>query len=86
MLKGYDNHHILLLPPRMPGEKLPLEVLEYFEEQKKIQGDQEGLNLDNGEGGPHGWWVCGTAASKEQRISALAFSAHGKEQTPFIFY
>ncbi|KAL7978797.1 hypothetical protein Chor_013286 [Crotalus horridus] len=54
MLKGYDNHHILLLPPRMPGEKLPIEVLEYFEEQKKIQGDQEGLNLDNGEGGPFG--------------------------------
>ncbi|XP_039209471.1 hydrocephalus-inducing protein homolog isoform X12 [Crotalus tigris] len=49
MLKGYDNHHILLLPPRMPGEKLPIEVLEYFEEQKKIQGDQEGLNLDNEE-------------------------------------
>ncbi|KAG8143780.1 hypothetical protein E2320_000954, partial [Naja naja] len=49
MLKGYDNHRILLLPPRMPGEKLPIEVLEYFEEQKKIQGDQEGLNLDNEE-------------------------------------
>ncbi|ETE57148.1 Hydrocephalus-inducing protein, partial [Ophiophagus hannah] len=60
MLKGYDNHRILLLPPRMPGEKLPIEVLEYFEEQKKIQGDQEGLNLDNGERGPRG-----TAASQE---------------------
>ncbi|XP_025032916.1 hydrocephalus-inducing protein-like, partial [Python bivittatus] len=49
MLKGYDNHNVLLLPPRIPGEKLPLEVLEYFEEQKKIQGDQEGSNLDNEE-------------------------------------
>ncbi|KAH0619415.1 hypothetical protein JD844_000028 [Phrynosoma platyrhinos] len=45
-LKGYDSHNILLLPPRIPGEKLPPEVLEYYEEQKKIQGEQEAANLD----------------------------------------
>lgn len=62
MLKGYDSHNILLLPPRAPGEKLPPEVMEYYEEQKKFQGDQETLTQDNGEmdeavGGTqlHGW-------------------------------
>uniref|UniRef100_A0A803TF57 HYDIN axonemal central pair apparatus protein n=1 Tax=Anolis carolinensis TaxID=28377 RepID=A0A803TF57_ANOCA len=49
MLKGYDSHHVLLLPPRIPGEKLPPEVLEFYEEQKKIQGDQEAANLDQEE-------------------------------------
>ncbi|XP_062817752.1 hydrocephalus-inducing protein homolog isoform X1 [Anolis carolinensis] len=46
MLKGYDSHHVLLLPPRIPGEKLPPEVLEFYEEQKKIQGDQEAANVE----------------------------------------
>ncbi|CAM5150043.1 unnamed protein product [Eretmochelys imbricata] len=36
MLKGYDSHNTLLLPPRIPGEKLPPEVLEYYKEQKRI--------------------------------------------------
>ncbi|XP_042303381.1 LOW QUALITY PROTEIN: hydrocephalus-inducing protein homolog [Sceloporus undulatus] len=45
-LKGYDTHNILLLPPRIPGEKLPPEVLEYYEEQKKIQSEQEAANLE----------------------------------------
>ncbi|KAF7242763.1 Hydrocephalus-inducing protein [Varanus komodoensis] len=49
MLKGYDSHNILLLPPRVPGEKLPPEVLEYYEEQKKSQGDQETLNQETAE-------------------------------------
>ncbi|XP_053255366.1 hydrocephalus-inducing protein homolog [Podarcis raffonei] len=47
MLKGYDTHNMLLLPPRIPGEKLPFEVLEYYEEQKKFQGDQETVNQEN---------------------------------------
>uniref|UniRef100_A0A670KA82 HYDIN axonemal central pair apparatus protein n=1 Tax=Podarcis muralis TaxID=64176 RepID=A0A670KA82_PODMU len=49
MLKGYDTHNMLLLPPRIPGEKLPFEVLEYYEEQKKFQGDQETVNQENEE-------------------------------------
>ncbi|XP_078527074.1 hydrocephalus-inducing protein homolog isoform X2 [Lissotriton helveticus] len=40
MIKGYDAHNILLLPPRESGEKLPKELLEYNEEQKKIQEEQ----------------------------------------------
>ncbi|XP_067327017.1 hydrocephalus-inducing protein homolog [Anolis sagrei] len=46
MLKGYDAHRVLLLPPRIPGDKLPPEVLEFYEEQKKILGDQEATNVE----------------------------------------
>uniref|UniRef100_A0A7M4E0J9 HYDIN axonemal central pair apparatus protein n=1 Tax=Crocodylus porosus TaxID=8502 RepID=A0A7M4E0J9_CROPO len=55
MLKGYDSHNILLLPPRIPGEKLPPEVLECYNEQKKIQDEQaktkmvEAVKQENGE-------------------------------------
>lgn len=55
MLKGYDSHNILLLPPRTPGEKLPPEVLECYNEQKKIQDEQaktkmvEAVKQENGE-------------------------------------
>ncbi|OCT82470.1 hypothetical protein XELAEV_18025000mg [Xenopus laevis] len=37
MLKGYDSQNTLLLPPRFPGEKLPSEILEYYNEQKRVQ-------------------------------------------------
>ncbi|NXG37545.1 HYDIN protein, partial [Dromaius novaehollandiae] len=40
MLKDYDCHNTLLLPPRAPGEKLPPEVLEYYEDQKRLQDEQ----------------------------------------------
>ncbi|NWI09406.1 HYDIN protein, partial [Crypturellus soui] len=40
MLKDYDSNNILLLPPRAPGEKLPPEVLEYYEDQKRLQDEQ----------------------------------------------
>ncbi|XP_075290236.1 hydrocephalus-inducing protein homolog isoform X2 [Opisthocomus hoazin] len=40
MLKDYDCHKTLLLPPRAPGEKLPPEVLEYCEDQKRLQDEQ----------------------------------------------
>ncbi|XP_047385193.1 hydrocephalus-inducing protein homolog isoform X1 [Sciurus carolinensis] len=39
-LKGYDSYNTLLLPPRMPGEKLPPEVYEYFKEVKKSKEEQ----------------------------------------------
>ncbi|KAM4672094.1 hydrocephalus-inducing protein homolog [Amazona ochrocephala] len=41
MLKDYNCHNTLLLPPRAPGESLPPEVLEYCEEQKRLQDEQE---------------------------------------------
>lgn len=56
MLKDYNCHNTLLLPPRAPGESLPPEVLEYGEEQKRLQHEQEksktgeSAGQDNGEG------------------------------------
>ncbi|CAM9152901.1 unnamed protein product [Bubo scandiacus] len=55
-LKDYDCHNTLLLPPRAPGEKLPPEVLEYYQDQKRLQDEQtksktgEPAGQDNGEG------------------------------------
>ncbi|XP_006860378.1 PREDICTED: hydrocephalus-inducing protein homolog [Chrysochloris asiatica] len=54
-LKGYDSFNTLLLPPRIPGEKLPLEVYEYFKELKRSKEEQmkarymESLTQDNEE-------------------------------------
>ncbi|NXW03107.1 HYDIN protein, partial [Fregetta grallaria] len=47
MLKDYDCHNTLLLPPRAPGEKLPPEVLEYYQDQKRLQ--DEPANSKTGE-------------------------------------
>lgn len=33
--QGYDEHETILLPPREPGDKLPLELSEYYENQMK---------------------------------------------------
>ena len=54
-LKGYDSYNSLLLPPRLPGEKLPPEVFEYFREIKRSKEEQmkvkymESLAQENGE-------------------------------------
>lgn len=54
-LKGYDSYNTLLLPPRIPGEKLPTEMYEYFNEMKQSKEEQlkvkylEALVQDNGE-------------------------------------
>jgi len=54
-LKGYDSYNSLLLPPRLPGEKLPPEVYEYFREIKRSKEEQmkvkylETLAQENGE-------------------------------------
>ncbi|CAN2389289.1 axonemal central apparatus assembly [Pristimantis euphronides] len=40
LLKGYDAHNTLLLPPRSPGEKLPHEILDYYEEKRRLQEKQ----------------------------------------------
>ncbi|KAM5208569.1 hydrocephalus-inducing protein homolog isoform 3-T4 [Hipposideros larvatus] len=39
-LKSYDSNNTLLLPPRIPGEKLPQEVYEYFTEIKRSKEEQ----------------------------------------------
>lgn len=30
LMKGYDKNNVLLLPPRVPGETLPPELLDYY--------------------------------------------------------
>ncbi|XP_061217731.1 hydrocephalus-inducing protein homolog isoform X3 [Neopsephotus bourkii] len=50
MLKDYNCHNTLLLPPRAPGESLPPEVLEYCEEQKRLQDEQEKSKTGEPEG------------------------------------
>ncbi|XP_043935458.1 hydrocephalus-inducing protein homolog [Protopterus annectens] len=40
MMKGYDAQNTLLLPTRGVGEKLPPELFEYYEEQKRIREEQ----------------------------------------------
>ncbi|KAM6325117.1 LOW QUALITY PROTEIN: hydrocephalus-inducing protein homolog [Podargus strigoides] len=56
MLKEYDCHNTLLLPPRTPGEKLPQDVLEYYQDQKRLEDQQanskteEPADQDKGEG------------------------------------
>ncbi|XP_021264314.1 hydrocephalus-inducing protein homolog isoform X3 [Numida meleagris] len=40
VLKDYNGRNTLLLPPRAPGEKLPPEVLEYYQDQKRLQDEQ----------------------------------------------
>lgn len=55
MVKGYDSYNTLLLPPRVPGEKLPQELYEYFTEMKRLKEEQmkakylESLVQENGE-------------------------------------
>ncbi|KAG5849419.1 hypothetical protein ANANG_G00110200 [Anguilla anguilla] len=43
MMTGYDDKNVLLLPPRVPGEGLPPELLEYYKDQNALppQEDQE---------------------------------------------
>jgi hypothetical protein len=35
-MKGYDEYNTILLPPRNPGDRLPNELLDYFEGNKKL--------------------------------------------------
>lgn len=59
-LKGYDSYNTLLLPPRVPGEKLPPELYEYFKEVKRSKEEQmkvkylETLAQENGENSARG--------------------------------
>ena len=34
-MKGFDEYNLLLLPPRVPGELLPKQLLDYYEESKQ---------------------------------------------------
>lgn len=41
LMKGYDEQGTLLLPPRKPSDKLPKEIIEFFEEQKRKLEEEE---------------------------------------------
>ncbi|NXC39739.1 HYDIN protein, partial [Penelope pileata] len=88
-LKEYDCNNTLLLPPRAPGEKLPLEVLEYYQDQKRLQdeqaksgtGDPAGQDNDSAEdvqslsdqGGKHSAGVVQTISSHSSLIPLSIF-------------
>ena len=40
-MKGYDEYNTILLPPRRPGEKLPQEVVDAFNEQQRKKEAEE---------------------------------------------
>ncbi|KAG7333195.1 hypothetical protein KOW79_003330 [Hemibagrus wyckioides] len=46
LMKGYDAHNILLLPPRAPGEPLPAELLEYYQEHRS-RNPESASNTDS---------------------------------------
>ncbi|NWX91311.1 HYDIN protein, partial [Nothoprocta pentlandii] len=88
-LKDYDCNKTLLLPPRAPGEKLPPEVLEYYEEQKRLQDEQtksqpverasceneisEEIHSPSDQGGKHSVGVVQTVSSHASIIPSNFF-------------
>ena len=40
-MKGYDEYNTILLPPRLPGDKLPQEVMDAFNEQQRKKEAEE---------------------------------------------
>lgn len=40
-MKGYDEYNTILLPPRLPGDKLPQEVIDAFNEQQRKKEAEE---------------------------------------------
>ena len=40
-MKGYDEYNTILLPPRQPGDKLPQEVIDAFNEQQRKKEAEE---------------------------------------------
>ncbi|CAG5958443.1 unnamed protein product [Menidia menidia] len=49
LMPGYDEKNTLLLPPRVPGEGLPPELLEYFENYSSQLRDDEGNVAQEGD-------------------------------------
>lgn len=41
IMKGYDEYNTILLPPRQPGEKLPQEVTDAYDEQQRKKEAEE---------------------------------------------
>ncbi|GAA6074626.1 hydrocephalus-inducing protein homolog isoform X1 [Tachysurus ichikawai] len=47
LLKGFDAHNILLLPPRAPGEPLPAEVVDYYQEHRSQNSEPDVVKINN---------------------------------------
>lgn len=69
VLRDYDCRNTLLLPPRAPGEKLPPEVLEYYQDQKRLQDEQAESRTGDPAGQDNGETVLNV--SHPQRLSEL---------------
>uniref|UniRef100_A0A669QXT0 HYDIN axonemal central pair apparatus protein n=1 Tax=Phasianus colchicus TaxID=9054 RepID=A0A669QXT0_PHACC len=78
MLKDYDCRNILLLPPRAPGEKLPPEVLEYYQDQKRLQDEQAKSRTGDPAGQDNGEAVLNV--SHPQRLSELLSQGEEEEE------
>ncbi|ESO91099.1 hypothetical protein LOTGIDRAFT_122343, partial [Lottia gigantea] len=46
LMKGYDEYNTLLLPPRDTNEKLPTELLQYYDDQMKRLEEEERQRLE----------------------------------------
>uniref|UniRef100_A0A8C2T888 HYDIN axonemal central pair apparatus protein n=1 Tax=Coturnix japonica TaxID=93934 RepID=A0A8C2T888_COTJA len=79
MLKDYDCRNTLLLPPRAPGENLPPEVLEYYQDhQKRLQDEQTKSRTGDPEGQDN---VIPLSTSDESQSNKLdAKSEKGEEE------
>ena len=40
-MKGYDEYNTILLPPRQPGDKLPQEITDAYNEQQRKKEAEE---------------------------------------------
>ncbi|XP_046359897.2 hydrocephalus-inducing protein homolog isoform X3 [Haliotis rufescens] len=46
LMKGYDEYNTILLPPRNPGDKLPSELLDHYDEQMKKLEEEERIKRE----------------------------------------
>ena len=46
MMKGYDDNGNILLPPRLPGEDLPPELLAFYQDHKIAMSEGEVRQAD----------------------------------------
>ena len=48
-MKGYDEYNTILLPPRQPGDKLPQEITDaYNEQQRKKEAEEKERAVEEG--------------------------------------
>ncbi|XP_033116735.1 hydrocephalus-inducing protein homolog isoform X2 [Anneissia japonica] len=72
LMKGYDEYGTILLPPRDAGDKLPQELLEYFEEQKKKVEEEEQKEKEEAEAAAAAAAAAAETAAKQEGEEATA--------------